>query len=542
MGGTNGINGGGGNHGPGGVGGHGVTGQPDAQPTPDTGPGNNGRGHAYGHHKHGERGSHGRDGATLIPTRLLAELGIVQQLLHKSANTRHPNPSNNETPNNRDLSGNQIRQATQTLHESIHTLGDGSRQLLQSAADYLRGVTDGRGLAPETRAILDRVADALGTQFVASLGDETGRRVFKIVERALEHINRAAVHAGERGESFVREMVGELVAATQLERYLRHLEKTGGNVVGQAEAAVARLLYGERGGERPPGLPASPLPHPHEILRDLRTGAFVPPQEQHNPFPLMGRARVVVEMMELMRTLDAVESALRRGAEQSGVTQRANTESAFASWLKTHLSGDGALDDMLAMLLPALPGRAGRNEIPRHVAALGGLLTDADGRALLAKDGTPLKLDRLVWLNTAGGLLDTSLLGSAFRSETFPTRLSPLLVYGFDAIYAVIGFDGRTLASPHFVAVQASVNESEFEWVFGQEPFSEGWTRELIERLKDSGVVEHNLLGEMLEVALADGRFHVALLNVEIEEGAPVPDSSIITRLLPGASGEVAFA
>ena len=79
----------------------------------------------------------------------------------------------------------------------------------------------------------------------------------------------------------------------------------------------------------------------------------------------------------------------------------------------------------------------------------------------------------------------------------------------------------RTLAAPHFVAVQAAANESESEWLFGQQPLTAGWVRELIERLKDSIVVEHNLLGETLEEALADGRFHVALLSVEVNEGKP---------------------
>ena len=94
--------------------------------------------------------------------------------------------------------------------------------------------------------------------------------------------------------------------------------------------------------------------HPHEVLRDLRAGAFVPAQEQHNPFPLTGRARVMVEMMELMRTLDAVESALRRASEGAAAPQKANTESVFASWLKTHMAGGGELDGV-AILIPALP-------------------------------------------------------------------------------------------------------------------------------------------------------------------------------------------
>lgn len=502
----------------------------------------------------------------------------------------------------------------------LHIVGGGSRTtVLQSATNYLRGLTDGADLPPQTRAVLDAVAHTLGPELSATLGTKETGKVLKVMEHALDHLNRAVEHAAKKGddyvplpwqvappleraagslghaagvlgraadspgqparvlEGFVREMVDELLGAALLNRHLKGLEKTGGNVVQLAEAAIARLLYGppREGPVRPPvgvpvpadgqhpptnvpvPTPGQPLPemprlHPQEILRDLRTGAFLPPQERYNPFPLTGRARVVAEMMELMRTLDAVEGALRYVAAQQagGAAQTASAESRVGLWMRALLAGaaDGSLDDLLALLLPpTLPGRAGRSEIPRFVAALEGMLTDADGRALLAKDGTQLKLDRLIWLSTAGGLLDTStlntsLLGSSFRAENLPSRLSPLLVYGFDAIYTVIGYDGRTLAAPHFVAVQAAVNDSEPEWLFGHQPYTAGWMRELIERLKDSAVVEHNLLGEVLEESLADGRFHVALLSVEVEQGEPVADSSSVTRLLPGAAGELAFA
>jgi hypothetical protein len=327
------------------------------------------------------------------------------------------------------------------------------------------------------------------------------------------------------------------------------LEKTGGNVVRQAEAAIARALYGasavtkgvvgrpESAGVPPPVTPSRPTPQ--EVLRDMRAGVFVPAQERYSPFPLTGRARVAAEMMELMRTLDAVEGALRRASSGTdAAAQKFMSDAAVASLLRAKLGevfAENVLDELAALLTPSLPGRAARSLIPAHVAAMNGLLTDADGRALLARDGTPLKLERLLWLSTAGGLL-----GSAFKGESLGARLSPSLLYGFDAIYSVMGFDGRTLAAPHFVAVQAAANESEAESLFGQEPLTAGWARELIERLKDSIVVDHNLLGETLEEALADGRFHVALLSVEVEEGEPVPDSSAVKRLLPGASA--AFA
>ncbi len=90
--------------------------------------------------------------------------------------------------------------------------------------------------------------------------------------------------------------------------------------------------------------------------------------------------------------------------------------------------------------------------------------------------------------------------------------------------------------------MQAQVNGSELEWVFGQPPLSEGWMRALIERLKDSALADHNLLGEMLEEALAEGRFHAALVGGTVSEGEAQPDTFAVTRLLPGATADAAFA
>jgi hypothetical protein len=173
----------------------------------------------------------------------------------------------------------------------------------------------------------------------------------------------------------------------------------------------------------------------------------------------------------------------------------------------------------------------------RLLAALSGPLVDADGRMLLAKDGTPLKPGQLLWLNTIGGLP-----GSAFTGDPFPTHLSPLIVFGFDALYTLIGFDGRTLARPHFAAVQAQINNSELEWVYGQPPLTEGWMRALIERLKDAAAPAQNLLGEMLEEALVDGRFHAVLVQGSVAEGESVSGSFSVKRLLPDPSVPQGFA
>jgi hypothetical protein len=478
-----------------------------------------------------------------------------------------------------DLVGTVGRAADGLTHGHGHAHGVDARGLLESAADSAASRLDrmASGGGRQTR-------DALAYALTRDAGERGGEKVFKLLDHALNHLGQDLKHAGRdatrlgddggpfarlhgdsgedgarftvaRGaEHHAREIVEELVSALQLNRHLNHLEKTGGTVVRQAEEAIARALYGAneigRGlvgrpahvDEPQPASPWSPSPSqrptPQEVLRDLRAGAFLPAQERYSPFPLTGRARVAAEMMELMRTLDAVEGALRRASE--GVAARKGLSDSAVAYLMRAKAGvaaapENVVDELAALLTPSLPGRAARALIPAHVAAMNGLLTDADGRALLARDGAPLRLERLLWLSAAGGLL-----GSAFKGEGFPARTSPSLLYGFDAIYTVIGFDGRTLAAPHFVAVQAAANEAEEEWIFGRQPLTMGWARELIERLKDSAVVEHNLLGETLEEALADGRFHVALLSVEVREGAPAPDSSAVKHLLPGASA--AFA
>ncbi|HVF42813.1 MAG TPA: hypothetical protein VM936_07375 [Pyrinomonadaceae bacterium] len=501
--------------------------------------------------------------------------------------TTHGNPHSNGGGRLGSAAADLVGSAGRLVEGVVHGNGNGhaygveSRSLLDSAVNAAASRLDqitSAGVLPTREA----VAAALGLD----AGDKTVDKVFKLLDQALKHVGHDAPRANQAADLFAhargdgphnslaksaehlaREVVQELASALQLGKHLNHLEKTGGNVVRQAEAAIARALYDAAGvAERAPtGRPAPaagphalptpqslPTPHsshapqafpverptPQEVLRDLRAGAFIPAQERYSPFPLAGRARVAAEMMELMRTLDAVEGALRR-ASDGVAAQKSFGDSAVAAWLRAKAGVAAApetlVDELALLLTPSLPGRAARTMIPAHVAAMNGLLTDADGRALLARDGSPLKLERLLWLSTAGGLL-----GSAFKGDNVQSRLSPALLYGFDAIYSVTGFDGRTLGAPHFVAVQAAANESESEWLFGQQPLTASWARELIERLKDSIVVEHNLLGETLEEALADGRFHVALLSVDVNEGAPDPDTPAVRSLLPGASAALA--
>jgi hypothetical protein len=233
-----------------------------------------------------------------------------------------------------------------------------------------------------------------------------------------------------------------------------------------------------------------------ELLRDLRNGAFLNPQDMEGPYPLTGRARIVSEMMAVMRTIDAIEK--------------------FAAGMRAQ-----------ALSPPTFPGLAARLEIPRLIATLDGILTDSAGRPLLMADGTPLKLGELLLLNVCSDSVVES-----WAMDRLPVRLSPLIVHGFDAVYSLIGFDGRPLSLPRFMAIQSQVNASEFEWLFGQTPLSEGWVREAIEFLKDSISFDHNVLGELLEEAITTGRFHMTVMNGTVEEGQPVSGSFSFTPVV----------
>ncbi len=323
---------------------------------------------------------------------------------------------------------------------------------IPSVVAHLRG--DARGgahLPRELRQVLDSTSRLLGPDLLAALerrgGSHGGEHAVKFVEHALARVARTLARVAEAGGAaaanvpprVLGDAVGEVLAATLLDKYFRKAEAAGGRVVAQAEAALARLLYGEGGGRQAPGGFESPhrpgqvfpAPHPLEVLRDLQAGAFRPADVSRSPFPLSARALVATEMMELMRTLDAVERMTRElltaarwdGASATFVLGEGD-ETPLLTLLRA-LSGTAGgaetLDELLALLQPTLPGRAARLEIPRLVASLGGVLVNADGHAFVTKDGVPLKLDQLIWMGSLGGVLKSA-------ADAFPVRLSPLLI------------------------------------------------------------------------------------------------------------------
>jgi len=332
-------------------------------------------------------------------------------------------------------------------------------------------------------------------------------RVSYIVSQSIE----SRLQQGLQPERNARLTARDVLSFARLDDHFSFLERTGGEPVRQAYRVVMEFLLRDR--ESDPNR----FWLANELLRDLRSGAFLYPQDVEGPFPLTGRARVVSEMIALSRTLDAID----RFAEMAGSNPRAGLYSILFGLLQESMAGSKAaelLRQALTFSDPTLPGLAGRLEIQRLVSANDGLLTDSSGRPLLTLEGKALRLGDLQWFNT---LADSNV----WMFDRFPTRLSPLFVHGFDAVYSLIGFDGRALSLPHFMAIQSQINASEFEWLFGQAPLSEGWVRSAIEFLKDSISFDYNVLGEMLEEALASGRFHMCVMRGTVEEGRPVPGS-----------------
>ena len=388
-------------------------------------------------------------------------------------------------------------------------IGESARNEASAAVNYLRMGGEGSNLLPTTRDLIGQVGNVAGEHALLNFVERSGQRGVEVLGRFIQQANQSdnpTRYGVERAE-VQRNLSEELLYTVQLERHFTHLEQLGGSAAQRAREESLSLIA--RFGGDPCACSSVNV---GEMLRDLRGGALLQEQEVRCPFPLTGSVRVTRELAALLRTIEAIEIALANGLpgkySDFGV-------SALMRWLGIDIE----LARMLLAAWPAFPGRAGRMQIISYCAALGGLLADARGKPLIALDGTPLKLGELLWFSPLGGLFD-----SVMRDPS-SLRLSPVGVGGFDAIFTLVGFDGRLLPAPTFLAIQAQTNGCEPECLYGQVPFSEGWIRALIERLKDSASADNNTLGETLEYALADDRFRLAILRGAVDNGEPVAAS-----------------
>ncbi|HET6976000.1 MAG TPA: hypothetical protein VFI24_06740 [Pyrinomonadaceae bacterium] len=342
-------------------------------------------------------------------------------------------------------------------------------------------------------------------------------------ERHVDHLLNIATRGiedrlgrGDAPERIARQLRADIAGVTKFSEHFSRLESVGGEPVRRAYESILRLALHTSEHE------SNRLPFIAEVLRDLRNGAFLHLRDVEGPFPLTGRARIVSEMMELMRTLEAIDKFT---AEMKAAPYgKYNADLSLFSLGRVPGVVDVELAEALAKafanLGPTLPSMAGRVEILRLVAALNGMLSDSTGRPLITMDGLPLKLGELLWFNAR-----PEAFFDLWSGDRFSTRLFPSLLHGFDAVYSLMGFDGRSLSLPHFIAIQSQMNASEFEWFFGHAPLSEGWLRSVIEFLKDSISFDHNVLGETLEEALTNSRFHVAVMRGTVEDGRAVAGS-----------------
>jgi hypothetical protein len=248
-----------------------------------------------------------------------------------------------------------------------------------------------------------------------------------------------------------------------------------------------------------------------ELLYDLRCCCFMPGWEEGSSYPTE-ELLISMQLASLMRALEA-----QAAFSSFGVFP--DIDPHLLNAVMKLLGIDEATARLLLSLGPQLPGRAAKLEMIAFLALLGGSLLDAKGKPLLTLDGLPLKPGELLWFSPLGGLFETSVLdrqGPKAAAFTGP---------GFDAIFSLMGFDGRALPMPRFLAVQAQVNGSSPEWLFGQVPFSEGWVRALVERLKDAASPKRNALGERLEEALSDGRFYLGMFKGRVADGRALPET-----------------
>lgn len=409
---------------------------------------------------------------------------------------------------------NLLRETIRTVRHELNALRPDFRH------DFRDGPRDANNFLRETirtvRAELRELRfDSRGNSDHRPLGftERHIESVLHIATRGLED----RLGRGEPPERIARQLMTDVSGVVRLDEVFSRLERIGGEPVRRAYESVLNFAL------RIDEAQTNRLPMLVELLRDLNTGAFLHPRDMEGPFPLTGRARIVSEMMALMRTLDAIQRFTAEVRADPYVKFNGDLSAFSLSKILGFLGNDVVerIAQNLATSGPTLPGMAGRLEVLRLAAALNGILTDSAGRPLITADGMPLKLGELLWFNVRPDALADLWSGDKFSSRFFPT----LLHGGFDAVYSLIGFDGRSLSLPRFIAIQSQINSSEFEWLFGHAPFSEGWLRAMIEFLKDSISFDHNVLGEMLEEAVTTDRFHFAVMRGTVEEGRAVAGS-----------------
>jgi hypothetical protein len=458
----------------------------------------NGNGHhRHSHHSgHSDRSSSSRSegGLGLMLSGEIAGLEIEARVRLNSSDFRNGNEGfqvnrSNDGPGS---TNNLLRDTIRTLRSELNAL----RQ------DFNRG--------PDNRTpVFDNRIPAFTERHI--------ERILHIATRGLDD----RLGRGEPPERIARQIMTDVSGIVRLDEHFSRLERIGGEPVRRAYESVLNFTLNAREPE------SNRLPVIPELLRDLRTGAFLHPRDVEAPFPLTGRARIVSEMMALMRTIEAID---KFAAEmRANAPARFNADLSLFSLNKIPgvIRGDvlESIVQNLASSSPTLPGMAGRVEILRLVAALEGVLTDSSGRPLITVDGSPLKLGELIWFNAR-----PDAFVDLWSTDRFSAKLFPTFLHGFDAVYSLIGFDGRSLTLPRFIAIQSQINASEFEWFFGQAPLSEGWLRSVIEFLKDSISFDHNVLGELLEEAVTNDRFHFAVMRGTVEEGRAVAGSFSFER------------
>lgn len=455
------------------------------------------------------------------------------------------------------------KQSLLVVAEVIRVTGGNDEALFAQISPALRGETaTASPIASAAFAPAAVVAPAVVTPDVVTHADVAtafARQALASVKAAVAvEVADGTISVGDR-QQFIHALATEVVNSLRLAGHFAKLEQQGGSVVvRRAEASLIRLLAEAQNYQAPAnvgvvapyvagsafssartndaGAETNRVPRPlltaTELLHELRSGSLLSGHEARAPFMLTGRARVASEMMALMHLLDRFH-AVQQQMKAAGGAEIVPEEALFGEFAGA-VSDETVPGALTTISLPRLPGKAALAELPNILDTLAGedrVLRDSYQNPLfVSRDQMPLKLGDLVWHAAATGEAHgatVDLIGDS----------SPLQSYGFDALYSLIGFDGRTLAPPAFLLVRTEVsNDATASSRFGFALYSESWLRAMIERLKDAASPSHNLLGEALEDALASGNFHQALLRGTVDQGGVAAESFTFAPIFHSAA------